>query len=213
MVNIIPLSSWPEVPLASPAGVPGFRVGADGTVRSLEDSTGLSPSYTPVRWTPGSSEAPRGASAPDDWGAKLSFWDDLRGAAERLGTRANAVVNGAYSVFPGVYNAARAVGRGVGLLGADEFRRFDQEAEFAGGALTKAAQHPGLAYRAAGSIVSTLDQDPLFRYYMAGRALMGLATGMGPAAMAGDALRALETGHNWADAFRQGVRGKLPTDP
>ena len=180
----IPFKLWSEFPDDPAADVPGFRMNADG-----------------------------GTPAPDQvqrFGPSL--WKDVRDTAEHLGTTANAVVNGAYSVFPGVYNAARAVSRGVGLQGSEEFRRFGQEADFAGGALTKAAQQPEQAYRAGRAVLSKLDDDPLFRYYMAGRALMGIATGLGPAAMAGDALRALETGHDWVDAFRNGVQGKLPTD-
>lgn len=182
----VPFKLWSEFPDDPAAGVPGFRMKADGGTQA-----------------PGSVQGT--LSGP-------SLWGDVRDTAEQLGTKANAVVNGAYSVFPGVYNAARAVSRGVGFQGSEEFRRFGQEADFAGGALTKAAEHPEQAYRAGRGVMSKLDDDPLFRYYMAGRALMGVATGLGPAAMAGDALRALETGHDWVDAFRNGVQGKPPTD-
>lgn len=115
------------------------------------------------------------------------------------------MVNGAYSVFPGVYNAGRAVARRTGLLGWDELQRAGQESNAIGEVLTRAAERPGTTLRTAGRALSALDEDPLFRYDTAGRALMGIATGLGPAAS--DALRAIERGHNAIDAFRQGIQG------
>ncbi len=168
--------------------VPGFRLNPDGSIR-----TNSSDQYTRVN-----------NASPN---AGQSFWSDLVDAAGRVGTRANAVVNGAYSVFPGVYNAGRSVARGTGLLGWDELQRSGQESNAIGEVLTRAAEHPGAALRTVGKGLSILDSDPLFRYYMAGRALMGIATGLGPAAMAGDALRAVEKGHNAFDAFMQGIQG------
>jgi hypothetical protein len=56
------------------------------------------------------------------YGADLGrpFFSNLEEAAAWV----NAAVNGAYSVLPGVHNAGRAVARGTGLIGGDEFRRF-----------------------------------------------------------------------------------------
>jgi hypothetical protein len=103
----------------------------------------------------------------------------------------NEAVNGAYSVFPGVYNAGRAVALGTGLLGADEFRRFGQEADVIGAMLGNPRLWPSLG----------------------GRAIVGGLTGLGPAAMAGDALRAVEKGHNLADAFfYHGLQGMPSRD-
>jgi hypothetical protein len=56
------------------------------------------------------------------------FFSNIEDAAAWL----NSAVNGAYPVFPGVYNAGRSLARGTGLLGADEFRRFGQEADAIG---------------------------------------------------------------------------------
>ena len=174
-------------------GVPGFRVNADGSIRT--DSPGQ---YINVR--------------NDSRSSGRSFWRDIVDAAEWAGTRANAVVNGAYSVFPGVYDAGRAVVRGTGLLGSNEFQRSVQESEAVGGLITRAAEHPEHAARTVGRAISELDKNPLFRYYMGGRMFMGLATGLGPAAMAGSALRALEDGHNAYDIFKRAIQGEHPPD-
>jgi hypothetical protein len=72
--------------------VPGFRMNADGSVRTSHSSAGRPASFTPVRWT--SNPTARSASI-------LPFWDDVRDAAKGLGEQANAVVNGAYRSFPG----------------------------------------------------------------------------------------------------------------
>jgi hypothetical protein len=105
------------------------------------------------------------------------------------------------------------VARGTGLLGQEEFRRFGQEADFVGGLLGRIVNHPEASARLAGHAVSKLDENPLFRYYMLGRAAMGILTGLGPAAMAGDALRAIERGHKGIDILKYGVQGTPPTEP
>jgi hypothetical protein len=164
----------------------------------------------PARWTAkpaGNPYAGAGGDVAGFFGRFRPFLADVQDAAERVGTRANAVVNGAYSVFPGTYNAIRAVGRGVGILGPEEFRRFGPEADSIGTALGQIAEHPGPAARVSRDALSVLDTNPLFRYYMFGRAAMGLLTGLGPAAMAGDALRAIEKGHNMIDTLKYGIQG------
>jgi hypothetical protein len=124
----------------------------------------------------------------------------------------NAAVNGAYSVLPGTYNAGRAVARGTGLLGADEFRRFGQEADAIGAGLGKLVERPDLAARAA-QAWPMLRDNPRLWPYLGGRLAMGAFTRLGPAAMAGDALRAVEKGHNLADAFLyHGILGNPPRD-
>jgi hypothetical protein len=189
--------------------VPGFRVNADGSARVGYPPAGNTAFLEPVQWTaePAGHRDARGISH------KPVTLGDLAGrVANRIGTHANAVVNGAYSVFPGVYDAGRAVARGTGLLGQEEFRRFGQEADVVGGLLGGVARHPEASVRIARQAISSLDEDPLFRYYMAGRAAMGFLTGLGPAAMAGDALRAIERGHTAIDAYKYGVQGRLPAE-
>lgn len=66
------------------------------------------------------------------------FFSNLEEAAAWV----NAAVNGAYSVLPGVYDAGRAVARGTGLMGGDEFRRFGQEAEAIGARLAGGRKGP-----------------------------------------------------------------------
>jgi hypothetical protein len=138
------------------------------------------------------------------------FFSNLKEAAAWV----NAAVNGAYSVFPGTYNAGRAVVRGTGLMGADEFRRFGQEADAIGAGLGKLVERPELAVRAAQEAWPILRDNPGLWPYLAGRAVMGGLTYLGPAAMAGDALRAVEKGHNLADAFfYHGILGNPSRDP
>ena len=187
--------------------VPGFHVNSDASARFGYPPAGDTPVLDPVRWT----AEPAGYRDAVSISQK-PLGDLAARVANRIGTHANAVVNGAYSVFPGVYNAGRAVARGTGVLGQEEFRRFGQEADVVDGLLGGVARHPDASARIARHAVSTLDEDPLFRYYMAGRAAMGALTGLGPAAMAGDALRAIERGHNVIDAFKYGIQGRPPTE-
>jgi hypothetical protein len=186
--------------------VPGFGMNPDGSARSSYPTAGDPPLLHSAQWT-AEPEGYRSASQKP-----VTLGDFVARAANRIGTEANAVVNGAYSVFPGTYNAGRVVVRGMGLLGQEQFRRFGQEADAVGSVLGKVVEHPEASARIAGRAVSELDKDPLFRHYMAGRAAMGIFTGLGPAAMAGDALRAIENGHNAFDAFKYGVQGRPPVE-
>lgn len=192
-----------------PPQVPGFRVNSDGSAQSSYPTAGEPSLLHTVQWA---AEPAGHRNAPGVSHKPVTLGDLAARVANRIGTHANAVVNGAYSVFPGVYNAGRVVARGTGLLGQEEFRRFGQEADFVGGSLGKIAQHPEASARIARRAVSKLDEDPLFRYYLAGRAVMGGLTGLGPAAMAGDALRAIESGHDVIDAFKYGVQGSPPAE-
>ena len=138
------------------------------------------------------------------------FFSNLKEAAAWV----NAAVNGAYSVLPGTYNAGRTVARGTGLMGADEFRRFGQEADAIGAGLGKLVDRPELAVRAVQEAWPILRDNPRMWPYLGGRATMGILTRLGPAAVAGDALRAVEKGHNLADAFLyHGILGNPSRDP
>jgi hypothetical protein len=137
------------------------------------------------------------------------FFSNLEEAAAWV----NAAFNGAYSVLPGVYNAGRAVARGTGLIGGDEFRRFGQEADAIGSGLGKLVERPEVAVRAVQEAWPILRDNPRMWPYLGGRAAMGMLTHLGPAAMAGDALRAVEKGHNLADAFLyHGILGNPSRD-
>ena len=59
-----------------------------------------------------------------------AYYEQLRDGAKAVGSAANAAVNGAYSTLDNIQRRRRAIARGVGLLGPDEFRRFGQEADF-----------------------------------------------------------------------------------
>lgn len=111
-----------------------------------------------------------------------------------------------------MWNAGRAVWRAAGGLGKEEAQRFDQEMVAAGKVLGKAAEHPEQAARVAGEVWSELNRDPMFSYYLAGRAVAGSLVGVGPlrlgvlAAM-GDTLRAIENGYGSRDIVRQAIEG------
>jgi hypothetical protein len=144
-----------------------------------------------------------------------AYAEALGAGAKALGSAANAVINGAYSSLDNTYDAVRGVARGVGLLGPEEFRRFGQEADFAGAslgqvgsALRQIAEHPNPAFQAA---LRSVEEEPLLPFYTAGRFGMGAITGLGPAAVAGGILRGLENGHNLVDAILYpGVQGRPP---
>jgi hypothetical protein len=201
----LPGDAGPLVP-PDPGGPP---YASDGGVYPVADQA-----YEPVDGNPPRQDTARAddAGAGDNRPGFLDrfqpFITDAQNAAEAVGTRANAVVNGAYSVFPGTYNAIRALGRGTGVLGPEESRRFGQEADFIGDSLGQIAKHPGLALRTARAALPILAKDPLLPYYAAGRLLMGGLTRLGPVATIGDALRAVEDGHNFLNSvFYHGIQG------
>jgi hypothetical protein len=196
--------------------VPGFRMNADGTVRTDGAVSGRPPSYTPVGWTSvadqlGNAEIALGNS----YGS--SYWNDLWDAAKQLGSGANAAVNGAYSLGPGTFYLAREAGRGLGLFGPEEAQRFRQEMNAAGQGLRFIAENPVTAARMAGEGLWTASKaQPLLPFYLLGRAGMGgLLASRGvpiaPFAVAGDTLHALEKGHDAMDAFGFGISGTSPT--
>jgi hypothetical protein len=140
-----------------------------------------------------------------------------RAFQKAVGSTAKAFVNGAYSSLDNTYDAVRAAGRGLGVLGPEEFRRFGQEADFIGASLGRVGptlgqivKHPKLAARAAGRVLAEA-WDPLLPFHLAGRYGMGALTGFGAAAMAGGVLRAVENGHNLFDAIvYPGIQGRPP---
>ena len=122
---------------------PLVRIGSNGPTYASDGGVyrAADQAYDPVDGNPSWQDPARTsyANARDN---RSSFFDrfepfltDVQDAAQAVGTRANAVVNGAYSVFPRTYNAIRALGRGIGVLGPEEFRRFGQEADFVGDSL------------------------------------------------------------------------------
>jgi hypothetical protein len=129
-----------------------------------------------------------------------------------IGDKANAVVNGGYSIFPGVGNALSEWARYAGLMGSDEFWRADQESRVIGGAIEEAWKHPKAAWDLSVETFKDIDEsEPLFRYYLGGRMLMGLGTGLGPFAAYGDTLAQVNTGHTFLDSIvKGGVGGGVP---
>jgi hypothetical protein len=197
--------------------VPGFRLDPGGPVQTDGVASGPPLSYTLAGWTPNADAYGNAETAlSNSYGP--SYWRDARDAAEKLGEGLNATVNGAYSVFSGTGNLAREAGRGLGLYGSEEAARFRQEMNAAGQGLRAVAQNPGLAARLAyegGS--AAFKAQPLLPFYLGGRAGMGLLLGLhgipiAPLAVAGDALHAIEKGHNAIDAGLYGLFGNRPGD-
>jgi hypothetical protein len=114
----------------------------------------------------------------------------------------------------GTYNAGRAVARDTGLLGADEFHPFGQEADAIGAGLGKLVERPELAVRAAQEAWPIVRENRGCGLTSLAALSWGGLTRLGPAAMAGDALRAVEKGHSSADAFfNHGLLGNPSNDP
>jgi hypothetical protein len=216
MFNFRPYVPGFNVQPAADTDVPGFRMNADGSVRSDGATSSPPPSYTPVGWAP-NADAYGNAEIALSNSYGPSYWNDLWDSAKQLGGAANAVVNGAYSLGPGTYYLAREAGRGLGLFGPDEAQRFRQEMNAAGQGLRAIARNPGTAARMAGEgLLKAVKKEPLLPFYVLGRAGMGsLLTSRGvpivPFAVLGDALHALEKGHDVIDAVGYGVGGAQPT--
>jgi hypothetical protein len=122
--------------------------------------------------------------------------------------KANAIINGAYSIFSGVGYGLYEWARYTGLLGPTEFSRADSESNVIGWGVTEAWKHSSAAYNLSIDALKTIDDaDPLFRYYMGGRIFMGAATGLGPMATYGDTLHAVDSGHNFIDSVIKGATG------
>lgn len=108
-------------------------------------------------------------------GASEGFW---KGTAY-VGNAANAVVNGAFSIFSGVGNAFYETARGTGLLGQQEYIRSVQETDLLIFGVQEMARYPQESVRAAReAIILGYQAEPLIPYYFAGRSLMGIATGV-----------------------------------
>jgi hypothetical protein len=172
--STFPNAFWPGLRIGQPEETPGFRISKDGLVPTdLEparttyaydggDYVGGDRTYDPLIDRSSSQNASQWTATPSEIryvntaGASPTFSDrlgsfvaDVGDVAKGVGTKANAFVNGAYSVFPGLLNAGRAVARGTGILGSEEFRRFGQEADIVGASLGQIARHPEPAVRAA----------------------------------------------------------------
>ncbi|HET6221254.1 MAG TPA: hypothetical protein VFE11_03775, partial [Dongiaceae bacterium] len=137
MFNFRPYVPGFNVEPPSDPEVPGFRMNADGSVRTDGAALGRSPSYIPVGWTPPNA---------DDYGnAEIA----LSNSAGQLAEAAKAVGGGAYSLGPGLVNYARAMGRGLGLYGPEEVQRFYREMDASGLGMRFIAENPELSARIA----------------------------------------------------------------
>jgi hypothetical protein len=147
--------------------VPGFRMNADGSVRTDGAALGRSPSYIPVGWTPPNA---------DDYGnAEIA----LSNSAGQLAEAAKAVGGGAYSLGPGLVNYARAMGRGLGLYGPEEVQRFYREMDASGLGMRLIAENPELSARIAREgAVRALKTQPMLPFHLGGRVGASLLLGV-----------------------------------
>lgn len=207
--DIRPDNDVPGFRINSTEGVPGFRVPRDWSPRPTFVTGGLpSQGYINVN---SPYPYPVDTSAYPD----ASIMEKIRDP-DWVVPRLGAAADGAISTIPGAWNFMRAIGRAAGIGGKEEAHRFDDEmkmaGKLAGKVVGKAVEYPEQATRAVGEVVSELDKDPLFRYYMAGRILAGYFAGVGPVrlgpfAMMGDAFRAIEKGYGIRDTARQVIEG------
>ena len=181
--------------------VPGFRMNADGSMRTDGTAVGRSPSYIPVGWTP----------IADDYGnAEIA----LSNSAGQPAEAAKALIEGAYSLGPGVVNYARGMARGLGLYGPEESQRFTREVDATGHGMRFIAKNPELSARMALEGIDTaLKTQPMLLPRLGGRVGAGVLLGyaglpwLPPLAMFGDAFRALENGDDLITALGRGVAG------
>src|SRR5262245_32601293 len=107
MFNFRPYVPGFNVEPPADADVPGFRMNADGSVRTDGASSGRPLSYTPVGWTP-KADAYGNAEIALSSSYGPSYWNDLRDGVRRLEEMAKAVGTGASSLIPGLDNLGRA---------------------------------------------------------------------------------------------------------
>jgi hypothetical protein len=205
MFNFRPYVPGFNVEPPADAEVPGFRMNADGSVRTDGAALGRSPSYIPVGWTPPNA---------DDYGnAEIA----LSNSAGQLAEAAKAVGQGAYSLGPGLVNYARAMGRGLGLYGPQEVQRFYREMDASRLGMRFIAENPELSARIAREGAATaFKTQPMLPFHLGGRVGASLLLGVAglpwlpPFAMFGDAFRALEKGDDFISAIGRGIAGTPP---
>jgi hypothetical protein len=192
----------------------GFRI-TDPGVRPAEEAPRTysdgpyraSQSIVPVKW---------GTESTSDNHPTPSIWDDAQNAMKWVGRGADAVVNGAYSIFPGTGNFLRESGRGLGFYGPEEAHRFGQEASVIGQGLGYIAHHPCQTVKnAANGTIDAVEAQPLLPFYAVGRLGMGtllMLNGIpiAPLAALGDGWREVENGHNVIDAIGRAFAGPGP---
>lgn len=215
------LATQPERLSATEMPAVGAPVPGDigGALPEAYANVGRSDRSPGIRHLPGSSKLGIAGSAPDP---KMPSGADatqqvMCGANPghcSLGQAVGAIGDGAYSSLEGVGNAARFVGRSIGLYGSDEINRSDQEIRAAAEAikdgrklLMDSPEARSVAAHAAEDAAAAYWRDEKNRYFLLGRAGFGLLTDLGPVAMIGDATRALEKGYNAIDALGKGIVG------
>jgi hypothetical protein len=215
MFNFKPYVPGFNVEPPADAEVPGFRMNADGSVRTGGAAAAPPPSYIPVGWTP-NADAYGNAEIALSNAYGPSYWSDVRAGVGQLGETAKAVGQGASSLISGVGNLGHAIGRGAGSYGEAEAQRFRQEINAAGEGLRLIAENPAQSADLAKIGASkALERYPMLPFHLGGRLGMSVLLGsfgppfalLPPLAMAGDTLHALEKGHNVIGAIGRGLGG------
>ena len=223
MFNVRPNVRVPGFNVREPEeDVPGFRLNADGTI-GKPPMTAAKPNGNPFDifepqpsgvWPPPYLALAGGVGATPGNIARGAFLDDIKELPEAIGDRVGAMAKGAYSIFPGVYNAGRAAARGLGLLGPEQAERFRRELELIRSSANAIVDRPGDAARAAYYGADERFGDPLLKWHLLGRGAMGYLARVGPVplapvALVGDTLRAFENGRqNLIDALLDGIQGE-----
>ncbi|WP_162914429.1 hypothetical protein [Taklimakanibacter lacteus] len=128
--------------------------------------------------------------------AFANLWNKCAAQQCTIGEKANAIVNGAYSIFPGVGNALRFMARGIGLFGAEERLKWEQEGKAVDYIAKQMAEDPKFREEVMSKLRVGYDafetENQELYYFLGGRAVMGTITRLGPAAIIGSTTRAVE---------------------
>jgi RHS repeat-associated protein len=125
-----------------------------------------------------------------------------------------ATLEGIVSVFTGAGNGVRFVARGTGILGTAEQQKWREAGkridEFASRYLHDPEFKREVNQGARDLTGKVLDENAngAGKAYISGRVATGLITSLGPAAMLGDATRAVESGNGIVDSVIDGILGK-----
>ncbi|NVE01676.1 hemagglutinin repeat-containing protein [Massilia sp. BJB1822] len=138
-----------------------------------------------------------------------------RSATCSMTEKIQAFGDGAWSIATGTGNAIRFIARGTGLMGTEEYGRWEQEGNAVQDFANKYRNDKDFAKevdRAMGQALGKMyadNQDGWLKSFLLGRVTTGIFTGFGPAAFIGDTTRKAEEGHNVADSLlKGGILGK-----
>ncbi|THC44302.1 NBR1-Ig-like domain-containing protein [Massilia sp. Mn16-1_5] len=121
-----------------------------------------------------------------------------------------AALQGIWSVFTGAGNSIRFVARGIGVLGPEEKKKWNEESKRVDDFVSRYRNDPAFkrevdqgARDVAGKVL-TENSNGAGKAYISARAATGIITGLGPAAVIGDTVRAVEQGNGMAESLISG---------